>query len=301
MKDLIIRPMPPFRLDLTVWALRRLPINSIDRWDSNTYRRVMVFEDMPAEVSVIQTGPPASPELRISVDGAGAKKHVSKVLATLAKMLGLTVDLTGFYNLAETDERLLKIVRRFAGLKPPRLPTIFEALVNAFACQQLSLNVGIVLLNRLSVTRGFRLGGSHAFPRPIDLRDASPEDLRKLGFSNRKAQYILHVSQEAAAGQLEDDLFESLNDTSVVARLQEFPGVGRWTAQYVSLRGWGRLNVFPADDVGGQNKLHNWQKLNKRPDYETTNRILRGWSPYQGLVYFYMLLTHLEQRKYLEL
>ncbi len=27
------KPMPPFRLDLTVWVLRRRPHNLMDRWD----------------------------------------------------------------------------------------------------------------------------------------------------------------------------------------------------------------------------------------------------------------------------
>lgn len=300
MKDLIMRPIPPFRLDLTVWALRRLPTNLIDRWDNNIYRRVMVFGNTAVDVSIIQTGPPTTPELRISVDGSVAKKHVSELSAILEKMLGLRVDLTDFFHLAANDKRLFQIVQRFMGLKPPRFPTIFEALVNAVACQQLSLNVGIHLSNRLSATYGLGKGEFHAFPRPTDLCIVRPEDLRRLGLSNRKAQNILEISQASVAGHLDENLFESLDEASIAARLQELPGVGRWTAQYASLRGLGRLNVFPADDVGGQNKLQAWLKLEKRPDYETTNRILHGWSPYQGLVYYYMLLTHLWQQKYIE-
>jgi hypothetical protein len=32
-----LRPIPPFRLDLTVWALRRRARNMIGRWDGSTY------------------------------------------------------------------------------------------------------------------------------------------------------------------------------------------------------------------------------------------------------------------------
>ena len=39
--------LPPFRLDLTVWVLRRLPINQMDRWDGKTYRRVLMLGDKP--------------------------------------------------------------------------------------------------------------------------------------------------------------------------------------------------------------------------------------------------------------
>jgi DNA-3-methyladenine glycosylase II len=35
-----------------------------------------------------------------------------------------------------------------------RLPTVFESLVNAVACQQLSLEAGLSLLNRLADAHG---------------------------------------------------------------------------------------------------------------------------------------------------
>jgi len=74
-------------------------------------------------------------------------------------------------------------------------------------------------------------------PYCLPINEAHPEDLRKLGFSNRKAQNILVISGVAVGGKLDDDVFESLDDSSVAVRLQELPGVGRWTAQYTSLRG----------------------------------------------------------------
>ncbi len=300
MKKLIIRPTPPFRLDLTVWALRRLPINLIDRWENNVYRRVLVFDSTPIEVSVVQTGSVASPELSVSIEGSGVKKHVSRALGILEKMLGLAIDLSEFYRLAEEDKKLLMLTQRFTGLKPPSFPTVFEAVVNGIACQQLSLNVGIHLLSRLSAAYGLRRGSSHAFPRPIDLSEARPEDLRELGFSNRKARNILEIARWTLAGQVDDNVFQGLDDSSVAARLQGLPGVGRWTAQYVSLRGLRRLNVFPADDVGGQNKLRNWLSLTSRPNYDSMNRILDRWGPFKGLIYFYLLLDHLAQKGYVE-
>lgn len=35
---------PPYRLDLTVWALRRRASNQIDSWDGTTYPRVLGLE-----------------------------------------------------------------------------------------------------------------------------------------------------------------------------------------------------------------------------------------------------------------
>ena len=50
-----LEPVAPFRLDLTVWALRRRPENAVDRWDGNTYRRVLSLREQPLEVAVVQS------------------------------------------------------------------------------------------------------------------------------------------------------------------------------------------------------------------------------------------------------
>ena len=49
--EFVLRPIPPLRLDLTVWALRRRPCNLIDRWDGTTYRRVIVMGGRPTELA----------------------------------------------------------------------------------------------------------------------------------------------------------------------------------------------------------------------------------------------------------
>ena len=62
--QLSIQPIPPFRLDLTVWALRRRARNLVDRWDGTTYRRVVVINGHAAELSVRQAGPSTVPLAR---------------------------------------------------------------------------------------------------------------------------------------------------------------------------------------------------------------------------------------------
>jgi len=289
-----LKPRPPFRLDLTVWALRRLPINTVDRWDGRTYRRVLALGEDVAEVAVEQTGTPRTPELRVMVSGGRTTANDrAAVAATVEKLLGIKLDIAKFHRLAGSDERLAQLVKRFAGLKPPRLGSVFEAVLNGIACQQLSLNVGILLLNRLSQKYGLSRGADHAFPRPQELACARLPDLRRLGFSGRKAEHILALSQATSSGRLNLESLSELDDASAFDRLLEIPGVGRWTGEYVLLRGLGRLDVFPADDVGSQGKVQRWRGLRERPDYDAMHRVLDLWSPYRGLIYFYLLLNQL--------
>jgi DNA-3-methyladenine glycosylase II len=294
MASFTLRPLPPYRLDLTVWVLRRLPINHMDRWDGQTYRSVLPLGSTPVEVRVVQTAPPESPTLEVTTHGgrttsAGRRR----IEAQLDKMLGTHLDLSGFYRVVKSDRRLTNLVQPFIGFRPPRLGSVFEAIVNGIACQQLSLLVGITLLNRLSAAYGLAVGPEHAFPRPEDLAAAEPANLRELGFSGRKGETILTIARAVADGQLDLEALAELDDASALARLRGLRGIGRWTAQYVLLRGLGRLDVFPADDIGSQNKFRRWLKLDERPDYDAVYRILEHWRPYRGMLYFCLLLDHM--------
>ena len=65
----VLSPRPPFRLDLTVWLLRRRPHNLVDRWDGRTYQRVLIVKDEPVLVTVFQTGSPEGPRLQVTLRG----------------------------------------------------------------------------------------------------------------------------------------------------------------------------------------------------------------------------------------
>ena len=129
-------PTPPFSLELTVWALRRRPDNAVDRWDGETYRRALPIAGEFVEVAVTQTGRPEAPRLGVRVIGARRAQGVeSFVTAALNRMLGLQACLSEFYSIAQTDDRLWRLAQRFRGLKPPRFPSVFEAVANGIACQ----------------------------------------------------------------------------------------------------------------------------------------------------------------------
>jgi DNA-3-methyladenine glycosylase II len=299
-----LTPVPPFRLDLTVWALRRRRDNAIDGWDGTTYRRVLVVGATPLIVTVNQVERPDMPRLRVRVDGPTATSEVSPALiVVLERLLGLRVDLTAFYQLAAGDPRLGHLAERFRGVKPPRFPTSFEALLNAIACQQITLTQGIRLLNRLAEAHG-PVGPDdvptiRALPGPDDLASLDPEALRGLGFSHQKARALVEVSRAILDGRIDLDTLANLNDLAAVVRLRELRGVGRWSAEYVLLRGLGRIHIFPGDDVGARKNLHRWLGLPSALDYAGVQRAVAGWYPYAGLVYFHLLLDRLAALGYL--
>ena len=299
-----LSPVVPFRLDLTAWALRRRLNNIVDRWVDESWKRVLVIRGTPVETTVTQTFDKDNIFLKVNLAGLRLNSQIEKEASeAVDKCLGIKADLSRFYQFVSKDEKLNFLADRFCGLKPPRFPTVFEAFVNGVACQEISLNLGIILLNRLVSTYGKSLQWkdtvNYAFPSPEDLSKLKTEDFRKLGFSHQKARAIIELSKAIVGGQVCLEQIKVLNDDEALEQLFQLRGIGPWTADYILLRGLGRLNVFPADDVGGHRNLQRWIKPLRKLSYEETLKVVEQWKPYGGLIYFHLLLNRLTEEGYL--
>lgn len=294
-----LTPVAPFDLGLTAWALRRRAINETDRWDGSRYCRCIAFGKSAVEVAVHQCATPEAPRLRVRVEGASASSGARAVVTgVLERALGLRLDLAPFYAMASAEPKLGLLARRFRGMKPPRFPTVFEALLNAIACQQVSLQSGLTQLNHLVRAYGRSVAGSptdvRAFPLPEDVMHADPNALRSLGFSRQKGRSIIELSAALVERRFEVERLVGLDDAAAAESLRELRGVGRWTAEYVLLRGLGRLQMFPGDDVGARNNLRRWLGLTDGLDYDGVGQAVARWHPYGGLIYLHLLLKSLD-------
>lgn len=293
---LLLHPRPPFDLARTVWALRRRNHNIIDRWQDGTWHRVLVLGRRAVPVAVTQTAGGRAPQLEVTVPGRVSAGAQHLLVETLERLLGSNVDLRGFYRMAARHPPLDELARRFRGLKPPRFPSLFEALVNGIACQQVSLEAGITLLDRLAEAFGQAAGDHFAFPLPEAVAGATEAELRGLGFSTFRSRALLELATRAATGDEALTGLDALDDAAVMERLEQLRGVGRWTAEYALLRGLGRLQVFPGDDVGARRRLEKWLTLRRPLDYADVRRVTAAWQPWAGMVYFHLLLRGLAER-----
>jgi DNA-3-methyladenine glycosylase II len=229
-----LEPVPPFRLDLTVWALRRHPDNAVDRWDRKIYRRIVLLSGIAVELAVEQVSPPEAPRLRVTVCGASLDTELKEAATrVLERLLGLRIDLGDFYSLASGDSSLRTLSRKFRGMKPPRFPTVFECVVNAIACQRTTLADGIRLLNRLAERCGPAIaagGRAHGFPCPGDMVALGPEDppprkesrsgaLQAMGFSGYQTRSILELVRSVVDRDMDLESIATLADEAAHARL----------------------------------------------------------------------------------
>jgi DNA-3-methyladenine glycosylase II len=293
-----LRPGPPFRLDLTVWALRRRAHNVVDRFDDGVWRRVLVIGKSPVTIEVRQTRFGERPEIEVRTSASRPQALRPEVGAIVTSMLGLDRDLSDFYRLARGDAHLRELAERLRGMKPVRYATVFEAFANAVAGQLVSLSAGMHVLNRLAEAFGI-IGGVNqgappirSFPPAAAIVRSNPDALRALGLSRQKGEYLIGLAKLAIDPKDPDfTSIASLDDDDASARLSKIRGVGRWTAEYVMLRGFGRINIFPGDDVGGRNKLFEWLGMGDAPTYDSVGRMLERWHPYGGLIYLHLIVN----------
>lgn len=280
---LTLRPTPAIDFALTARVLRRSTRNLIDRVeDDGTWSRVIVLPHGPALLRGAQHG------ARVTFEAAPAGPADRPAVAALARRLfGLDRDLTPFWRALGRDPRFAALLRRCAGLRPQRFATLFETIANGICCQQLSLDAGLARLGRLAERFGPRADGEARVgpPDPARIAHASVERLRQAGLSTLRAAELRELAR-LPLSRLEAEL-DGLGDAAARARLLELPGIGPWTADYILLRGLGRLDVFPSGDVGAARTLG--RILGRAVDPPAAGRLAARFAPFRGMLYFCML------------
>ncbi|MGH3060636.1 MAG: DNA-3-methyladenine glycosylase family protein, partial [Gaiellaceae bacterium] len=162
------------------------------------------------------------------------------------RYLGVPFDLDGFAAFAATEPVLARLAESLRGFRPPLVPDPFEGLVTSITAQQISLQAAFSIRNRFIAAFGVAHDEARAFPTRERLADARPEELVALGFSRRKAEYVVGL----ARAELDLDALAVLPDDEVKAALVALPGIGEWTAEWFLARHLARPDAWPAGDLG---------------------------------------------------
>jgi DNA-3-methyladenine glycosylase II len=296
----------PFRIDLTALVLRRRNQNTISHWDGHSFQRVLAIGDTPVRITATQGGSENSPRLLTTLESYHELTLDQQIEAQLLtqKMFGVTTDIQSFCNQVSQDPVVWKLVGDYLGVKPTRFPTVFEALISSVTCQNIKFEVGIELLNNLSEQYGLPYNDGvetmYTFPRPEDLADATDASLRELGYGMRKAHEIVSLTKGVLTGSINLDQLELESNDDAFRCLMKLPGVSRWAAEYTMVRGLGRLDVFPGDDKRAADTLQRILELKDVPSYDEVKLLSAAWHPYEGLVYFHLLLDKFRRSGYVQ-
>ena len=187
-------------------------------------------------------------EVRIVAGRGGVLvEPVDEALAEpVRRYLGAPFDLDGFMAFASTEAVLRPIAERLHGLRPPLAPDPWESLVTSITAQQVSLHAAFAIRNRFIQAFGHPYDQAYSFPTRERLAPVDPEELRQLGFSQRKAEYVVGL----ARAEIDLAGLAAFPDEEVKARLVALPGIGEWTAEWFLARHLARPDAWPAGDLG---------------------------------------------------
>jgi len=297
-QTLFIEPKPPFNFELITSLYSRFPTQSVDLYSKGIYERVLRDEDKLFLVRVKSVGTIEKPRLQVEVFPKGARKKF--VEDKIRWILGTDEDLRGFYEIAQGEEKFAPIVKNLYGLRAPRTPTTFEALIIALTEQQIALPVAITLRKRLVERYGESLGVNgekyFAFPEPKALAQAKPKEIRKLGLSMRKAEYIINVSQKVARGELDLEKMKTWEMEKVLETLTKIRGLGPWTVEYMMCRGMGRYEALPANDMGLRISLTKFLDKKERVSEKEVRKFLDHFGKDKGYAAFYLIYAYAFQK-----
>ena len=199
------------------------------------------------------------------------------------KLLGLELELEAFYAFARREPVLRRATEAFAGFRPPLAPDPFETLVTSISAQQVSLHAAFAVRSRLIERFGERAELAWAFPTEDRIAEAAPEELTAVGFSRRKAEYVIGL----ARAKLDYGGLAAFPDSEVKAAISSVRGLGEWTADWFLARHLARPRAWPAGDLGLRKAV-----LAFYPDAVDVRAAGERFEPFQNLTAHYLLVAH---------
>ncbi|RYY39988.1 MAG: DNA-3-methyladenine glycosylase 2 family protein [Chitinophagaceae bacterium] len=176
------------------------------------------------------------------------------------------------------DRRMAQVLRSLDALELQPRKNVCLRLCASIMSQQLSTKVAKVLYLRfLGLFEGKE-------PKPAQITELSVEQLRGIGLSNAKAQYVLNVAQFFIDNKIDEKKLRKMDDEAVIELLTQIKGVGRWTVEMLLMFTLGREDVFAVDDYGIQmamKKLYKLDDSNKKEFKQKMHQIASKWAPYR--------------------
>ncbi|HEX2785962.1 MAG TPA: DNA-3-methyladenine glycosylase 2 family protein, partial [Ilumatobacteraceae bacterium] len=117
-------------------------------------------------------------------------------------------------------------------------------------------------------------GVTHAFPSAEAIAGSPTSDLAMPG---ARARALIHACGQLAGGGIVIDAGSDRDEIS--HQLESLPGIGPWTASYVTLRALGDPDVFLPTDIGVRNAL---RAIGADSTPKAASHLAESWRPWRS-------------------
>jgi DNA-3-methyladenine glycosylase II len=152
-------------------------------------------------------------------------------------------------------------------------------LMASIISQQLSTKVAAIIFSRfLDLFDGKE-------PSCAQVLECTNDELRSIGLSQSKVNYIQNVAQFFLEHNLTDKQLYAMEPDAIIEMLTQIKGVGKWTVQMLMLFSLGQEDVFAVDDLGIQQAMIRLYKIKYETKKELHAKMLTissKWTPYRS-------------------
>jgi len=189
-------------------------------------------------------------------------------------------------TLAARDRILRRLIGDFPDIHLVRRGDAFTTLARAIVGQQISVKAAQTIWERLVLaTHG---SGSPVRLDPRRVSRTQQRTLRRVGLSERKAEYVRDLARHFVSGKLDPATWPALDDEALIAALTDVKGIGRWTAEMFLIFHELRADVLPVDDIGLQKAIGVRYLDGSRPTVAAMRELAAGWQPYRSVATWYL-------------
>ncbi|OMO84402.1 hypothetical protein COLO4_22066 [Corchorus olitorius] len=169
---------------------------------------------------------------------------------------------------------------------PPKLSPCnspFLSLSKSILYQQLATKAANSIYNRF-----ISLCGNESDVVPSTILSLTPQKLREIGVSARKASYLHDLSDKFSTGVLSDASILTMDDETLFQMLTAVKGIGPWSVHMFMIFSLHRPDVLPVGDLGVRKGVQLLYGLKELPKPAQMEQICEKWKPYRSVGSWYM-------------
>ena len=198
-------------------------------------------------------------------------------------MLSLHYDLDNekVKYLINTDEKLGKLIRYINKTELIIEEDGFKCIVKYIIGQQISDKARETIWQRVCSVLKKKV-------TPEKIIEINDNELRKVGLSERKVNYIKILASAVISEDINFYDFKELTNEEIIKKLTALKGIGQWTAEMYLIFSLGRENVFSKGDGTIRRTIQWMYNLEKLPSPEILIKYFSSWTQYATIVSLYL-------------
>jgi len=186
--------------------------------------------------------------------------------------------------LSRHDPRLAPVIDALGLCTLQPHANYYQDLAESIIGQQLSVKAAATITQRFKALFGNKL------PAPEEILTKDVQQLRSVGLSNQKANYIRDLAQHILDGKVMFDRLESQTNEEIIRELTDVKGIGEWTVHMFLISCMGRLDILAHGDLGIRSGVKKVYGLDHLPSPQEVRDIAgqHHWQPYASIACWYI-------------